>query len=344
MVVTEALARGLPVLASRRGRCPGGARPRPGRADRPGLLVPPGDGTRWPRRCGAGCRPGPAQRPARRPPAERRTRAAPGGRTTAGPRRRGPRGGGGMSRRRWRSWALAGGAALLVVVLWRTGLGPFVDGLRSLDAGTLALGAALAVSTTVACAWRWHLVARGSASPSPLGPAVASYYRAQFLNTHPARRGPRRRAPRVCARPGRRGHRPGAARGRVGAARRPGRPGGDRGRRPAAPPVPGALVHAGRARGAGRARCSPRPAGLARPVGRTPVAAGADPARPSATTCWRLARVPPAWPGVVLASAVAVGGHVATYLLAAARRRRHRLALDAAAGGRCSCCRRGRCR
>jgi len=82
-----------------------------------------------------------------------------------------------------RSLRTAAGAMVLGAVLWRTGTGPFVDGFRSLDLGTLALGAALAVPATVACAWRWHLVARGLGLGVTLGPAVASCYRAQFLNT-----------------------------------------------------------------------------------------------------------------------------------------------------------------
>ena len=88
-----------------------------------------------------------------------------------------------MSRSSWRFARLAAGVAVLGAVLWRTGTGPFVGGFRSLDLWTLALGAALAVPATVACAWRWHLVARGLGVGVDMGPAVASYYRAQFLNT-----------------------------------------------------------------------------------------------------------------------------------------------------------------
>jgi uncharacterized membrane protein YbhN (UPF0104 family) len=83
----------------------------------------------------------------------------------------------------WRALRLLAGVAVLGVVVWRTGSGPFVDGLRSLDATTLALGAAIAIPTTVACAWRWHLVARGLGVGVGVAPAVASYYRSQFLNT-----------------------------------------------------------------------------------------------------------------------------------------------------------------
>lgn len=82
----------------------------------------------------------------------------------------------------WRSLRLAGGVVVLGAVLWRTGSGPFVDGLLSLDLGTLTLGAAIAVPATVACAWRWHLVAMGLGVGVDMRPAVASCYRAQFLN------------------------------------------------------------------------------------------------------------------------------------------------------------------
>lgn len=80
----------------------------------------------------------------------------------------------------WR-WVL--GAAILGAVAWRTGAAPFVVGVRSLDVPTLALGTGIAVITTVAGAWRWHLVAGGLGVAILLRPAVASCYRAQFLNT-----------------------------------------------------------------------------------------------------------------------------------------------------------------
>ena len=83
----------------------------------------------------------------------------------------------------WRSMRLLAGLVVLGAVLWWTGTGPFIDGFSSLDGGTLALGAAIAVPTTVACAVRWRLVARGLGVEVDLAPAVASYYRSQFLNT-----------------------------------------------------------------------------------------------------------------------------------------------------------------
>lgn len=74
------------------------------------------------------------------------------------------------------------GAAILVVLLWRLGTGVFLDGLRRIDTPTLAAALAIGVVTTVCSAWRWQLVARGLRIRLPLGPAVADYYRALFLN------------------------------------------------------------------------------------------------------------------------------------------------------------------
>lgn len=76
-----------------------------------------------------------------------------------------------------------GGVALLAVVVWHTGSGPFLDGVRSVDAGTLAAGVLLGLPVTVACAWRWHLVARGLGLDIGLRSAVASCYRSQLLNS-----------------------------------------------------------------------------------------------------------------------------------------------------------------
>jgi glycosyltransferase 2 family protein len=73
-------------------------------------------------------------------------------------------------------------AAVLAVLVWRVGTGPFLDGLRTVDAAALAAAAGLAVLTTVCCAWRWRIVARGLGVELPLRTAVAAYYRSIFLN------------------------------------------------------------------------------------------------------------------------------------------------------------------
>jgi glycosyltransferase 2 family protein len=82
----------------------------------------------------------------------------------------------------WRWARLAAPAATLAVLVWRLGTGPFLDGLRTVDGGALAAAAGLGVLTTVCCAWRWRIVARGLGVDLPLGTAVAAYYRSLFLN------------------------------------------------------------------------------------------------------------------------------------------------------------------
>jgi uncharacterized membrane protein YbhN (UPF0104 family) len=84
----------------------------------------------------------------------------------------------------WRTWLrLLGGASIVGLVIWRVGAGPFLDGVERVDARALAAGVLIAVPTTVCCAWRWSLVARGLGVGIPLPAAVAAYYRSQFLNT-----------------------------------------------------------------------------------------------------------------------------------------------------------------
>jgi glycosyltransferase 2 family protein len=78
---------------------------------------------------------------------------------------------------------VCGGAAVLAVVVRQVGTGPFLEGVRTVDAWSLAAAAAIAVVTTVCCAWRWTLVARGLGVEVSLRSAVAAYYRSQFLNT-----------------------------------------------------------------------------------------------------------------------------------------------------------------
>jgi uncharacterized membrane protein YbhN (UPF0104 family) len=77
---------------------------------------------------------------------------------------------------------IAAAAATLAVLVWRLGTGPFLDGLSAIDGRALAAAAGLAVLTTVCCAWRWRIVARGLGVDLPLVAAVAAYYRSLFLN------------------------------------------------------------------------------------------------------------------------------------------------------------------
>jgi len=84
-----------------------------------------------------------------------------------------------------RGWALVrfgAAAAVLAAIVWRLGTGPFLDGLRALDGPTLAAAAGIGAVTTVCCAWRWTVVARGLGVRLSLPAAVAAYYRSIFLN------------------------------------------------------------------------------------------------------------------------------------------------------------------
>jgi glycosyltransferase 2 family protein len=82
------------------------------------------------------------------------------------------------------AWArVLGGFAILAVLVWQLGTGPFLDGVRLINGPALVSSFGIGVVTTVCCAWRWRLVAAGLGVRLSLGGAVAAYYRSQFLNT-----------------------------------------------------------------------------------------------------------------------------------------------------------------
>jgi uncharacterized membrane protein YbhN (UPF0104 family) len=88
-----------------------------------------------------------------------------------------------MSRRTAWAWGrFLVPALVLVVLVWRLGTGPFLDGVRTVDAQALAEAVGIALLTTVCCAWRWKTVAAGLGVDLSLPAAVAAYYRSQFLN------------------------------------------------------------------------------------------------------------------------------------------------------------------
>ena len=88
-----------------------------------------------------------------------------------------------MSARGWRWVRVAGGFGILALLVWRVGTGPFVNGVRMIDASALVAALAIGGLTTVCCAWRWSLIAAGLGVRLPLSHAVVAYYRSQFLNT-----------------------------------------------------------------------------------------------------------------------------------------------------------------
>ena len=87
-----------------------------------------------------------------------------------------------MSRTLWAWGRYVGPVAVLAVLVWRLGTGPFLDGIRTIDGRALAAASVLVVLTTVCSAWRWRIVAGGLGVGVSLPAAVAAYYRALFLN------------------------------------------------------------------------------------------------------------------------------------------------------------------
>jgi len=86
--------------------------------------------------------------------------------------------------RRWWSWARPlVGVAILAVLVWRLGSGPFVAGIEMVNGWSLVAALLLTALATLCSAWRWSIVARGLGVPVTLRAAVLAYYRSLFLNT-----------------------------------------------------------------------------------------------------------------------------------------------------------------
>lgn len=81
-------------------------------------------------------------------------------------------------------WArLAGGAAIIAVLVWRLGTAPFLQGLRTVDGSALLAAISITGLTTACSAARWRLIARALGTGLSLPAAIAAYYRSQFLNS-----------------------------------------------------------------------------------------------------------------------------------------------------------------
>jgi uncharacterized membrane protein YbhN (UPF0104 family) len=87
-----------------------------------------------------------------------------------------------MSRKASAWGRLAGSALVFAVLVWRLGTGPFLDGLRTIDARALTAAAGITLLTTVCYAWRWKIVAGGLGLDLSMPAAVAAYYRSLLLN------------------------------------------------------------------------------------------------------------------------------------------------------------------
>lgn len=82
----------------------------------------------------------------------------------------------------WAWVRLLASAGILGYLLWRVGTGPFLDGVRRIDGWALAAALGIGAVTTVCVAWRWSLIAGGLGVPVRLATATAHCYRAVFLN------------------------------------------------------------------------------------------------------------------------------------------------------------------
>jgi uncharacterized membrane protein YbhN (UPF0104 family) len=88
-----------------------------------------------------------------------------------------------MKRTGW-AWArLLGAAAVLGLLVWRVGTGPFVAGIETVSGWSLAAAVAITAATTLCSAVRWRAVARALGVPLSLADAITGYYRSQFLNS-----------------------------------------------------------------------------------------------------------------------------------------------------------------
>lgn len=75
------------------------------------------------------------------------------------------------------------GLGILAAVIAQVGAEPFLAGLTAVSMPTAAVALVLGAIATVAAAWRWRLVAAGLGLRLDRAPAVAAYYRSQFLNS-----------------------------------------------------------------------------------------------------------------------------------------------------------------
>lgn len=75
------------------------------------------------------------------------------------------------------------GVGILGVLIWKLGTQSFVDSLGLISPTHILAALGLGLGTTVACAWRWCLVARQLDLNLTLSQAVSDYYRALFLNS-----------------------------------------------------------------------------------------------------------------------------------------------------------------
>jgi uncharacterized membrane protein YbhN (UPF0104 family) len=85
-------------------------------------------------------------------------------------------------KRLWPWGRLLGGLGILGALLWWHSTDAFAAAFHSIDPESVVLALAIGLVTTVLSAARWWLVARRLGLHLPLAGAVTDYYRSQFLN------------------------------------------------------------------------------------------------------------------------------------------------------------------
>lgn len=85
---------------------------------------------------------------------------------------------------RWRPWLRgAVGAGILLAILIQAGAEPFLRGFASVSPAAIAAATALTAVATAAAAWRWRILAGRLGLRLGWRESVSAYYRSQFLNT-----------------------------------------------------------------------------------------------------------------------------------------------------------------
>lgn len=86
--------------------------------------------------------------------------------------------------RRWGRWGrVVIGAAIVVALVVLVGAEPFVRGFAAISPAAIAAATTLAAVATLAAAWRWRILARRLGLRLGWRESVGAYYRSQFLNT-----------------------------------------------------------------------------------------------------------------------------------------------------------------
>lgn len=86
------------------------------------------------------------------------------------------------ARKAWPWVRAAAGLAVLAALVRAVGVHAFATGVRALDPGSIAAALVITAATTACCAWRWRIIVHAVGGELPVGAAIGAYYRSQFLD------------------------------------------------------------------------------------------------------------------------------------------------------------------